>query len=154
MVFSAFCLEAFLNHLGKLKHPKWRKLRKKRISPKTKLNLISEEVGFTVDYGERPFKTLPLIFRFRNKLAHAETVNLSEEGEIILDEDGQPPKPLTWWEKLVTIEGAQCFVDDSEAMIGRLRELAGLKDDPVGGKFDTEVVKWETRTYPSSDTGD
>ena len=38
MVFSAFCLEAFINHLGKLKHPNWRKLRKKLQSPKTKLN--------------------------------------------------------------------------------------------------------------------
>ena len=94
------------------------------------------------------------MFRFRNKLAHAETVHLSEEGEIILDEDERPPKPLTWWEKLVTLEGAQCFVDDTKAMIEKLRELAELEDDPVGGIFDTEVVRTETRPYPSSDTGD
>ena len=50
MLFSAFCLEAFLNHLGEQKLSFWSSL-KEKLNPREKLDVISDVLGFKPNFG-------------------------------------------------------------------------------------------------------
>lgn len=139
MVFSAFCLEAYLNHLGALKIGYWDVL-KERLRPYEKLQVLSHVMGYDIDYGRRPFQTLRSIFTFRNQLVHATTEHLSVEAEIPAAEE--LPTPLAGWEESVTLGMAERFLDDAEAMIKELHSRSGLEGDPLS---EPELVETRTR---------
>jgi hypothetical protein len=56
ILFSALCLEAYLNHLGAQKLDYWNVL-KERLSPREKLDVLSRIIDYEIDYGHRPFQT-------------------------------------------------------------------------------------------------
>lgn len=138
MLFSAFSLEAYLNHLGARELDCWDTL-KRKLSPQEKLQLLAAAMDFEVDYSCRPFQTFKQIFWFRNTLVHAETelvtMELLKEGESV---------PLTRWEKLVTLEVAQQFHSDAKAIMTQLHLHSRLAEEPL---FDTENIIVELRHY-------
>lgn len=138
MVFSAFCLEAFLNHLGKRQIPFWEPL-KKKLNPHEKLKVLSTTLGFRPDFGRRPYQTFKTIFKLRDLLVHAETETLTHEGSFVLSPGEMPPEPLTKWEELLTVEGARRFVDDTKSIIEDLCDHAGIDKSEA---FAAEVVTW------------
>ncbi len=71
VLFSAFAIEAYLNHIGNLKVENWQKL--DRLNWRDKMKIIGEKVGVQVDYGKPPFQAVVLIFQFRDRLAHGRT---------------------------------------------------------------------------------
>jgi len=147
MILSAFTLEAYLNHVGASLIKSWVIL-KEKLSPKEKLEFLSESLDIPVNFGERPFQTFITIFRFRNKLAHAETEFVEEEGEIIVKEGDPAPRPLTEWEKQINIETGQRFLDDTKEMIKYLNEKTGLKEETL---FSPEQLELHIDYTASSD---
>ena len=144
MLLSSFCLEAYLNHLAMMKHGgDWRSFERSN-SPDEKLEVLAEKIGYHLNLGVRPFQTFSTIFRFRNDIAHAKTEHVHAESKMALANflalDEIPPEPLTEWEKLLTPETAQRFLDDSLAMIKELHEKAGLGADPFDQPFSN--TKW------------
>jgi len=71
-LFSAFCLEAYLNHLGSQKIPYWESVEKK-LGPREKLGIICYEIGLKPDFGSRPFQSFRVLFQLRNSLVHGKT---------------------------------------------------------------------------------
>lgn len=130
MLFSAFCVEAYLNHLGSEKTDFWEAV--ERCSPKEKLIIISRTIKYKIDWGHRPFQTFESIFSFRNKLVHAKTHNLSALEEQILEDEEDPSMPLSNWEKLVNLKMAERFLKDTKEIIGILHSKAGLKEPALG----------------------
>ena len=124
MLFSAFCIEAYLNHLGNQKVDYWHVL-KKKLSPEEKLNIISKIIGCEVDYGKRPFQSFTEIFRFRNMLVHAESEYLTVEEEQSLSPDEFPKLPQGKWESEVNLAKAKRFVEDTETLLTKLHMLSG-----------------------------
>ena len=59
LIFSAFTLEAYLNHIGTKIFSCWEDL--ERLSPKEKLNVIAERLNVEVDYGKRPWQIMKKI---------------------------------------------------------------------------------------------
>ena len=68
IIFSAFALEAYLNHLGKKIYTKKEWEIFERIKPLDKLDLISEKFNIDLNKGSRPFQTIKAVFKFRKTL--------------------------------------------------------------------------------------
>ena len=151
MLFSAFCLEAYLNHLGEAKIPFWEPL-KRRLSPHEKLEVLAVVLSFKPDFGVRPYQTFKSIFKLRDLLVHARTETITLEGEFILAPGDTHPQPLSKWELLISLENATRFLDDTKAIVYDLSERANLPGDMV---FATDMVETTTvylcdDSYPSS----
>ena len=73
IILSAFCIEAYLNHVGGLVLSYWDDEIKKGLSIQNKLKIVCSHINFVPDFSQRPFQSFTQIMKFRNLLAHAET---------------------------------------------------------------------------------
>jgi len=143
MVFSAFSLEAYLNHLGNSEFPDWAKFERNK-SPRQKLDMLVARRGYLPDFSKPPFGTFDQIFTFRKKIAHGKTERVEIE-EVQEHELGDKPDlPTTLWEIETTLENATSFVEDSASMIRVLHPIFGYRDDA----FSTEwKSSWKAKPY-------
>jgi len=61
LIFTAFTLEACLNHIGKQIFGCWDDL--EQLSPQKKMNIIAEKLRVAKDDGKRPFQTVKKLFK-------------------------------------------------------------------------------------------
>ena len=134
IVFAAFTMEAYLNWLGQKTFPHWGYL--ERLSPKQKIELISDQLKVPIDHGVRPWQTLKQLLDFRNEIAHGKPEILSAEAIEPVDEQldaklGQKMK--AGWERFVTRENAERATKDIEKIVRILHSASGGKDgiDPL-----------------------
>lgn len=131
LTFTAFTLEAYLNHVGSQIFKCWDDL--ERLSPLSKLNLIAEKLEIKNDEGTRPYQTVSEVFKFRNKLAHGKSMLLKSGNEIrFVDEtfDRYMDESLkTEWESYCTQDNANRALVDTEAIIRQFHERAGIPPD-------------------------
>lgn len=83
ILFTAFSLEAFLNHVGEDIFKSWGELEK--LSTKGKIDVIGEKLGVAVDYGRPPWQAVPEIIGIRNKVAHGKNELLQDERMLTVD---------------------------------------------------------------------
>lgn len=83
IVFTAFTLEAFLNHVGEALFKSWPELEK--LTPKGKIDVIAEKLGIAVNYGSMPWQIVPEIIGVRNKIAHGKNELLQDERMLTVD---------------------------------------------------------------------
>lgn len=131
LIFTAFTLEAYLNHIGQRIFACWNDL--ERLSPSKKLNVIAEKLGVAKDDSKRPFQTVSSLFKFRNDVAHGKSVQLKSEDQIrVIDDkfDDYMHDPLeTRWQKYCTLKNAERAREDVEKIIKLLHEVSGITDD-------------------------
>ena len=111
IVFSAFCIEAYLNEIGRERLACWDSL-ERTLSPKAKLLLITEHAGVPVDFSCRPFQSFNALFRLRDLVAHP------KPGEFPRLEASCKPS------------NAKRLREDMREMITRIHEAAGFGSDP------------------------
>jgi hypothetical protein len=92
LTFLAMTVEAFLNHCGLIKISWWKDA-ERNMNTLTKMHVICELAGISVDKGIEPFQSILKLHKFRNQLAHgksrikkAPVVNLAT-GEISGEEE-------------------------------------------------------------------
>ena len=83
IIAMAFCVESILNYVGHIKfQDKWRE----RASYATKIKVLEGKIGFTYDKAVEPFRTLELLRKARNEMAHGKpmefTVQLQSPREL------------------------------------------------------------------------
>jgi hypothetical protein len=130
LVFTAFTLEAYFNHIGPQLFKCWSDI--ERLGPKEKLNIIAERLGVRIEYGKRPWQVMKNLFGFRNDIAHGksqiikieETVPHREFSDVLLGERVQ-----TEWEKYCTQANARKAREDVEAIINELHRIGKFKPD-------------------------
>ena len=131
LTFTAFTMEAYLNHVGSHIFKCWDDL--ERLSPLSKLNLIAEKLEIKNDEGTRPYQTVSEVFKFRNRLAHGKSMLLKSGNEIrFVDEtfDRHMDESLkTEWESYCTQDNANRALVDIEAIIREFHERAGVRPD-------------------------
>ena len=136
IVFSAFCLEAYLNHIGSIKFEFWDDELKKDLSSKNKLKMIAHEIGYIPDTSRPPFQSFSFLFKFRNQMAHGKSEVISESKEMILQNEDDASVltfiPETWWQKQCNLKVAEQSVEDVKAIVTELSKKAGLTDRPFG----------------------
>ena len=82
ILFSAFCLESYLNDIGKNIND-WKSIEWKE--PKAKLKAIAKSINFPLDLGKRPFQSFPEIMKYRNQLVHGKTAILASDWYEIVE---------------------------------------------------------------------
>jgi hypothetical protein len=108
LVFTAFSLEAYFNHVGLHLFAAWDDL--ESLNPKAKLNVISERLGFQVDYGHKPWQIMHDLFGFRNDIAHGKTKKISITKIEPLEKHNEFDwsfRAETRWEKYCTLGNAE-----------------------------------------------
>jgi hypothetical protein len=73
VLFSAFAVEAIVNHIGLDQIAHWAKDERKKGGWEKKLIEVAALGGQTPDFNTRPFKTAKDAFSVRDKLAHGKT---------------------------------------------------------------------------------
>jgi hypothetical protein len=143
MIFAAFSLEAYLNHLGNSEFPDWPKFERRR-SPRQKLDVLVEKRGYAPDFTKPPFSTFDKIFAFRKQIAHGRTEHI----EIEQVQDGElgdaPDLPTTSWETVTSLENAVSFVEDAASMIRALHPIFGYPSDALSTEWKSS---WEAKPY-------
>ena len=123
IMFSAFTAEAFCNHIG-AKHFKGWELVERGLSPKEKLELLGQHLGFSVDFSREPFQSFDSAIRLRNNLAHGKTERLEWKSG-----DDDPPK--TKWEKECVLGNANRIFDQTKNLCTTIWVHVGEDgDDP------------------------
>jgi len=123
--FSAFTVEAFLNHLGERRVPSWAAL-ERRLGPREKLVLLRKALHLSVDGTRRPFRTLNDMLRVRNALAHGRTLETFSDIPVASADDWPEPD----WKKLCRPASVCRMVEDADRMVQHLNAEAGVKRDP------------------------
>ena len=136
LVFTAFTLEAYLNHIGPKVFSCWDDL--ERLGPKEKLNVISEKVGLEIDYSRRPWQVMKRLFGFRNDIAHGKSVKIKSEETIPIKDhvdDKLHGFTKTKWEEYCTENNAESARKDVESIINEIHSASGIKSEYpfVGG---------------------
>ena len=135
LVFAAFTVEAYLNHVGVHIFSVWDDL--KRLSSFQKLRVIADKLSMTIEPNARPYSTIQDLVTFRNKIAHGRSFQLVE-GPLILDVTAIDPveyekafydMPESDWEKYCTLQNATDAVTDVRAAIESIHEHAKIKGD-------------------------
>lgn len=80
LVFCAFTVEAYLNHVGERKIGYWNEIEK--IEPMAKLKVLYTALGLPFDPSKRPIQTVQQLFKFRNFMAHGRTEKLMGKGTL------------------------------------------------------------------------
>ncbi len=130
LVFTAFALEAYLNHIGAKIFKCWTDL--ERLSPKEKINVIAEHLDVQVDYGKRPWQIMKKLFGFRNDIAHGKSVKVKSEEVILLinhKNEDLHKFVLTSWEKFCTERNAVKAREDVENIIETIHKASGIKGE-------------------------
>lgn len=130
LVFSAFTLEAYLNHLGKLRNKEWDEIERKY--PKLeKYKSFAEAANIKVDFNVRPYRTMKELFAFRDRMAHGKTTTEAVSTCINEFEERLPPLHAeTDWQAFTTLETARRSIKDVESLIKELHSLSGLSGNP------------------------
>jgi len=130
IIFTAFTLEAYLNHIGIKLFNNWSD--HERLGPREKLDFIANHLGVTVDHGKRPWQIMKQLFGFRNDIAHgkSETIKTNE----VIPEKNQDDEYMwrtaeTKWEKFCNQKNAIRAREDVEKIVNILHEEGAFEDD-------------------------
>ncbi len=128
-VFSAFTVEAFLNHVGKQKLADW-ETKERKLSPRDKLSLLRREYGWSFERQKRPYATIDQMLDVRDALAHGKTETVKKD--VVLRK--HPPDLDPWlepdWKKLCEAKSVSRMVGDAEAIVRDLYRQSGGSRDP------------------------
>jgi hypothetical protein len=130
LVFTAFTLEAYFNHIGPQLFQCWPDL--ERLGPKEKLNVIAERLSVKIEYSKRPWQVMKHLFEFRNDIAHGKS-QIIKRLKIVphrkFSDARLGEQVRTEWEKYCTKLNAQKARVDVEAIINELHRIGKFKPD-------------------------
>ena len=130
VVFSAFAMEAFFNHLGLKRIEDWQK-KERKLSKLKKLMFWLSELKIEADISQRPYFSVTEAFRFRDLLAHGKTEVVNQNEKVEFEEDEQNNYMIeNEWMKLCNFETAKRIFIDVETLIYKLYKAAGYGDYP------------------------
>jgi len=128
LVFSAFTLEAYLNHLGERVIPYWPEVDK--IQTLKKLKVLHSHLDMFYDPSSRPIQTVIQLFRFRNFMAHGRTESVSATLTELPADYSTKNLVETEWEEFCNEKEAKRALDDVQELAERLHKAAGLGEHP------------------------
>lgn len=131
LVLSAFMLEAYFNHLGRLQHENWDDIERKYPKLK-KFKMFARNAKLKVDMSKRPYSSLVRLFAFRDTLAHGKTV--TEQIDLEIEVKGSLAKslPRSKWQEFASIETTEELFKDAVALVCVLHKATGHRGNPFG----------------------
>jgi hypothetical protein len=139
ILFSAFCLEAYLNHIGSFNVQDWDEV--KMEEPKVKIKSICDHIEYPLDLGRRPFQSFTHIMKYRNLMVHAKSEFLQATRKEKIDFRSEIPEmELADWEKITTLDYAEKYFEDTGLMIMALHKAAAFEGDPFLNGY---IASWK-----------
>ena len=141
IVFTAFTLEAYLNHIGPMVFNCWNSI--ERLSPKDKLIIIAEKIQMDINFGVRPWQVMKDLFGFRNDIAHGKSVSVIEKVTVNakkFDESQIHEWAKTKWEKYCTEKNAIEARKDVGKITLKLHASANIDELPLQGGLQSATV--------------
>jgi len=130
LVYSAFAMEAYFNHLGAHLYSDWQ-CRERKLSKLKKLRQFNERLHLNRDLAEEPYRSVLDVFDFRDALAHGKTENVESQETVELTEDDLRSYVIgTKWMDACTLENAERIFYNIEEVIRQLHNAAGLGGNP------------------------
>jgi len=130
LTFTAFTLEAYLNHIGIKVFKSWENL--ESLSPLSKLNIIAEKLEIDINFGRRPWQVMKNLFRFRNEIAHGKS-EIIKVSKVMSERKHQKEEfngfEPTSWEKFCTENNALKARKDVEEIVHSLYKAGNFEDD-------------------------
>ena len=144
IILSAFCIEAYLNHIGSKPLPYWDDEVKKDLSIQNKLKIICHHLNLVLDFSRRPFQSFKQIMKFRNLVAHATSEKISDQETQIIRDGEQVKYPETFWEKHSNLQITKQWLADTKSIITTIHKAAGEGNIPfamlsIGGSHGTLI---------------
>jgi hypothetical protein len=125
-LFSAFTVEAHMNHVGEAQLAYW-SIVEPKLSWRQKLELVAQHLGITIDWGKEPYQTVARLFKFRDRLAHGKSS--VEDVEIEMKTFDIPnPEWLNQFSKPEAVETARKQV---KALIDEFADKAGMPSQAI-----------------------
>jgi hypothetical protein len=126
VLFSAFAVEAHFNHVGEAQLPFWGII-EPRMTWRTKLDLLAQQLGFQPDFGSRPYQTIGEVFRFRDRMVHGKTWNDKVEYQYtgVSEQELEPLDPgwlRVWWDD----NKVQRALEDADSVMTAIHQRAGF----------------------------
>ena len=128
IVMSAFCLEAYVNHVGMDRIEDW----DERAPPLDKLRRVGESLDIPIHFGRKPFQSIKLTNQFRNWMAHGRTVTLPISYTETRPSRGKFEHSNANWQKMCSVQNAKRFLEDLEEVIGMIQERCGGEIPELG----------------------
>ena len=128
MVFCAFSIEAYVNHLGAQMIQDWDAIERATIDEK--LLIIANSKNKTINKNKKPFCYLNMIFDYRDNIAHGRTQTITKNQSI--NPGGAPNMPTAKWEKMTTLNNAKAFRKNTKDIITSLSRDFANNDFPLG----------------------
>ena len=145
IVYSAFAVEAYFNHLGSKKYDDW-DAKERKLSKKKKLNYLAKELGIDIDSDKRPFRSILEAFRYRDSLAHGRTENITKSMLVeFVDEDDLAFMIKSGWFEFTELENAERIFDDMVKLITEFHQAASLEVSPFVSLFSESYSKSEVK---------
>lgn len=131
IVFCAFTLEGFLNHVGAELIEEWNNLFES-LAPKAKLVLITDKFKIKFSFGEEPFQSFSKVFQIRNQLAHPKTKKHNYQGsdKKLKIKVGEKEWLADEWEIYSDLQKAKKIVFDTKEIIKRLEDELNIEKIP------------------------
>ena len=126
----AFCIEAYLNHVGERLLPFWDEEIKKDLRTENKLRIIASYLKVGLDYSRRPYQSLKDIWRFRNLVVHAKTEKIRERKIQNIRKNSFPKHTKPWWERQCKLNVTKRWLKDTESIIINLHKAQGNDINP------------------------
>lgn len=128
IIFCAFSLEGFLNHIGDELVIGWNELGK-NLKPKEKLVLLIDKYNIKVDFGRSPFQSFRVIFEIRNQLAHPKTKkHINSKHKLKINDN------VEWnadrWEIYANLKDAEKIFNDTKQIIDELSKKFPIEKVP------------------------
>lgn len=130
LVYSAFAMEAFFNHLGSHLVENWES-KERNLSKYKKLRKFPKDLGIDADMETDPYRGVRDAFDFRDSLAHGRTETVEKTETIELGPDETRSYMIgSEWMNFCTVENAERIFSSTEQVITELYQAAGLGDYP------------------------
>lgn len=130
LVYSAFTMEAFFNHLGAHLDEGWES-KERKISKYKKFRNFNTLLGLNRDLKTEPYCVVFDVFDFRDSLAHGRTEEIEKQETVDLTEDEKRSYMIgSKWMDSCTLDNAEKVFSSIEAVITEFYKAAGLGDHP------------------------
>ena len=136
----AFCLEAYLNHVGKLRIKDWDKI-ERNLSQKKRLKRICSLASLNIDYKISPFITVKNLVSFRNCMAHGKSERIKDSFVVSGEKDQMNHKIEPDWINFCKIKNLENAFQDIEELIKTIHKQVGLTGNPFNNLSGGMLVK-------------
>ena len=139
-ILLAFCLEAYLNHVGQSEIENWSRIERK-LSQKDRLKKICELANLEINYKRSPFVTVKNLTLFRNSMAHGKSERVEDTFVVEGDPSHKEIRIKPDWMKFCELSNLEIAFKEIEELIKTIHGKLGHKDNPLNNLGSGFMIK-------------